>query len=148
MTAPQDTTIWSLMGPLLKHHRQLAGFTQQQLAERLHTSQEYVCSRELGRGGLTVEMLYRWAAATECSATDLMPVDEQVRAGLQPRQPPRRQPREGYMVWDDDNVRVPSRARKRAAKPEPEPAPVPPPVERLDLAPKKRVKRSGLSALR
>ena len=54
---------FALAGALIDA-RAMADLTQEQVAERMKTSQGYVAKAEGGHGNLTVKTLRKWAAAT------------------------------------------------------------------------------------
>ena len=56
------------IGNLIRDARQHRGLTQQQLAERLSTSQSAINRIEKGHQNLSLEMLARIGSASRCSA--------------------------------------------------------------------------------
>src|SRR5919206_2106355 len=75
MTLTDDTTGQSLrqIGTLVRDARRHHGLTQQQLAERLSTSQSAIARIEQGNQNLTLELLGRLSAALESELINLGP---------------------------------------------------------------------------
>lgn len=57
----------------LKHYRELKGYSQKQLAEKLHTSQGYISEIEKNKKSPTIRMLYNIACSLEICPRLLLP---------------------------------------------------------------------------
>ena len=72
MSPARKSTIDVRLGKLLVERRKSANLTQIQLAERLERPQSFVAKVEAGDRRLSVEELLKVAAATGCSAEDIL----------------------------------------------------------------------------
>lgn len=57
----------------LKYHRELKGFSQKELAEKIQTSQGYISEVEKNAKSPTIRMLYKFAHALEICPRLLLP---------------------------------------------------------------------------
>jgi transcriptional regulator with XRE-family HTH domain len=62
-------------GSRIKQHREAQGFTQQQMAERLHITQSTYCRIEQKEAHLTIALLKRIADVLQVPALALLPDD-------------------------------------------------------------------------
>ena len=60
-------------GEMILARRKAAGFTQDQLAQKVQLSRAQVANLEGGRGDTSLKTLQRFADALDCSPRDLLP---------------------------------------------------------------------------
>jgi transcriptional regulator with XRE-family HTH domain len=69
-------TIYIDFGKLLRQARRKAGLTQEVLADRVGLTRTSITNIEAGRQPVNLELLYRFAAAVQSDAADLLPAQK------------------------------------------------------------------------
>jgi len=70
---------WSIIGKRIKHRRLKLKFTQEQLAEKVKTSNIYICRIESGAASPTLSILLHICKALDCSISYLIEGKELIK---------------------------------------------------------------------
>lgn len=60
----------------LKQKRKEKRLSQDQLAKKMHTSQQFICNYEAGRRNPKIDTIYQFCIALDCDFFDLLPASD------------------------------------------------------------------------